>query len=160
MANDLPHTKSLLAKRRRGEKLTESEQRQLDGYDATQKVKSRPYNKGAYVKFKLDKGVVEATVLNHDDQRNYLVEVATGTQFVVKASTVIDSYLIRDSSLVELDEYVTKAGLYERIVNKEGYIVKFYNSNLEAKRIKGEEIIIPESERLRPGSDWGMFVKQ
>lgn len=154
---ELINTNKLLAKRRRGEPLSEDENKQLDGYDAEQKFKTRAFNRGAYVKFFLDKGVVEGTVLGHDKSGNYLIEYGTGSQCIIRPQTVSRKYLLRESTLLDLDQYVVGQGrLYERIVNKEGKIERFFDARLESKRIKNEEIVLPESERLRPGTDWGM----
>lgn len=150
------NTNKLLAKRRRGEKLSEDEQRQLEKYDAAQKLKNKSFNKGAYVKFFLDKGVIEGTVVGKDEAGNYLIEYATGSQCVIRPHTVSRQYLLRESTLMELDYYVVGRGLYERIVNKEGKIEKFFDNRLESRRKKDEEIVLPDSERLRPGDDWGM----
>lgn len=156
---ELPRIRTILAKKRRGDALTEEEQRQLDGYEAGLRIKNKPYNKGAYVKFELDKGTITATILGSDSSGNYLVEFATESQTVIKAPTILNSYLIRESTLIELDEYVMGIAPYERIVDREGFIIRFYDNKLEAKRVRKEKITLPESQRLRPGSDWGMIVK-
>lgn len=148
----------LLAKRRRGDPLTEEEERQLAGHDATQKLKHRPFNKGAYVKFLLDKGVVEGSVVGNDEAGNYLIEYGTNSQCVIKPETVVRKYLLRESTLIELDQYIVGNGLYERIVNRKGKIEKFFHPEIESMRVKGEEIILPDSERIRPGDAWGMEV--
>lgn len=150
------NTNKLLAKRRRGETLTEAEIEQLEGYDAEQRFKNRPFNKGAYVKFFLDKGVIEGTVVGSDKDGNYLIEYGTDSQCVIKPHTVSRKYLLRESTLLELDQYVIGVGLYERVVNKEGKIEKFFDKRLESMRVSKEKIVLPDSERLRPGDNWGM----
>lgn len=156
----LPRTRILLAKRERGEELTDQERRQLEGYDAGVRIKNRPYSRGAQVRFQTDKGLIEGTIISKDDKGNYLIEFATNSQTVVKSETILKSYVVRQPiGYVQLDDYLTKPGKYQRVVDREGFIIKFYHSPLETKRIKGEEIILPESEQIRPGSSWGMSVR-
>lgn len=154
----LPRIEVLMSKKRRGEELTDLEQRQLTGHMALLKVKKKNFNKGAFVKFELDRGTLTGTVVNSDPLGNYLIEFATDSHAVIKASTVVNSYLLRESTLMELEEYVIGNPPYARIVDTNGIIIKFYNNDLEAKRIKYEFVELPESERLYPGSDWGMLA--
>ena len=156
--NGLPRLSILLSKRRNGVELTESEKRQLEAYDAVQFMKSKPFNRGAYIKIITDGGVIEGSVMGSDEEGNYLIHYATNSQCVVQKSTILRSYLLRESTLIDLEQYMMgQEPKYERIVKNDGRILKFFDLALEEKRIKGEEIILPESERLRPGDNWGMW---
>lgn len=158
--NLLPPGSSIAAKHNRGEKLTEEEQRQLEGYYALKKVKNRFHNRGAYVEFRTDKGIIEGSIVGNDEEGNYLVEYATNSQCIIWANTIVRSYLKRESTLAELDEYVIGSGLYERIVDTNGYIIRFLDPRLESRRVKKEELTLPDSEITYVGSDWGMKYKE
>lgn len=158
MAEELPRINKVQAKKRRGEELTDAEQRQLEGHEAAQRIKNRRYPKGAYVHFKTTCGEMKVIVANSDEHGNYLIEYALGAQTVLRPKDVVESYLIFETTLLEQDEYLIGKSPYDRVVNKKGYIVKFYNSAFEQRRVNREEIVLPESEKVYKDSDWGMKV--
>lgn len=151
--------KKLKAKRRRGEPLSESELRYLEGEEALEDYRRDGINKGAYVKVKCSKGVIEGTLVGKDDDGNLLVGYAPGLEALITPEALPQMFLIRESRERGLKHYVMGSGLYERIVNKDGLIEKFFDPRLERKRAEGEFVELPDDERLAPGDDWGMKVK-
>lgn len=151
--------KKLRAKRRRGEPLSEEENRYLEGDQAIKDLRENGVNKGAYVKVKCSDGVIEGTVVGKDDHGNMLIKYAPGLEALITPEALPQTFLIRESTERGLKQYVTKAGLYQRIVDKDGLIIKFLDPRLEQKRVKNEFIELPEDERIAPGDDWGMRVK-